>query len=317
MASIALGLGCIVLFAPWNWVGLDYDRMLAAGEAWRTGSDPYAIYGYLYTPGMTAIASLVPNGTWWVWAGLELGVVLAVAPRNAWALAVAVTWPGVWADIVLGNVTIALVAAAWMAIRTDRVAAGLPLGAFLALVPKPMFLFVLVWIALQRPRSMRGVVIAGGLVTVVATAVAGPGAYGDFVGALVRGVDPQFLGNAGLSYFSPALGFAAFVIVGGIALYLVRRPEDELMAAAIAATFAGTYVGLYSTILPLAVLPAYARSNAAAARRVAVVGLCLAASFSGLQASLRIIVLPHHRRGSGVAPTGGERRVGYGRARSS
>ncbi len=315
VASIAVGLGCVALFAPWMWVGLDFDRVLAAGDAWRTGSDPYAIYGYLYTPAMTAVASLVPPGTWAVWAAIELAVVVVVAPRNAWALVVAMTWPGVWADVVLGNVTIILVAAAMLAIRMDRFAVGMPLGALLALSPKPMFIFVLVWLAIQRPHSLLGVVSAAAAVTAVGAIVAGPTAYGRFVVALIRGVDPQFVGNVGLSYISPILGFVAFMVVGTLAIVLVRRPEDELMAAGIAATFAGTYVGLYSTILPLAILPRYGLANPSVARRIAAVGL--ASPFvlwgAGIAAILR---LPHHRRGSHPRPPGQERRkvmIGQGR----
>jgi hypothetical protein len=45
------------------------------------------------------------------------------------------------------------------------------------------------------------------------------------------------------------------------------------MAAAIAGTFAGTYVGLYSTILPLAILPTFAQTRPVAAVRVAMAGL--------------------------------------------
>jgi hypothetical protein len=271
--SIAVGITCLALFRPWEWVGLDYSRMLAAGETWRSGGDPYRIYGYLYTPAMTAVASVIPAGSWSVWAAIELLLVVAVAPRNAWALLVAVTWPGVWADMALGNVTIAMVAATVVAVRYDRQAAGLGLGVALALVPKPMFVLVLLWMLRHRRRSAVGVALGGGLTTLAGLAAAGPEAYRSFAATLVSGVDPHFVGNAGLSYISPLLGAAAFVLAGALAVGLSRRPADGLMAAALAGTFAGTYVGLYSTVLPLALLPAYGRVRPLRATVVAASGL--------------------------------------------
>ena len=273
VASIAIGLECLLIIQPWNDIAVDYDRVLAAGRLWQAGSDPYSLLGYLYSPAMTAVASLVPSGTWAAWAAIELTLVVLVAPKAWWTVLVAVTWPGVWLDLALGNVTIALTAAAVLALRSDRARSGVVLGVALALAPKPMFVLLLVWMVVHRRRSFIGVIAGGLATTVLGLLVAGLASYLDFARALAAGVDSHFVGNYGLSFVSPLLGVAAFAVVAVVALAYVRRPADGLMAAAIAGTFAGTYVGLYSTILPLAVLPAFSRARPVAAVRVAMAGL--------------------------------------------
>jgi len=273
MAAVVIGLECILIFQPWNDIGVDFDRVIAAGQIWRAGGDPYRLTGYLYTPAMTMIASFVPPGTWIFWALIEVALVVSVAPRNWWGLAVALIWPGVWLDIALGNVTIALVAAALLAIRWDRPLAGLPLGIALALAPKPMFALLIVWLAIHRRCSFVGVVAGAVLCTSVGLLVTGAGSYGNFFGALLTGVDVHFVGNSGLSYVSPALGAAAYIIAALVCLRYIGRQGDGLMAAAIAGLFAGTYVGLYATVLPLAVLPGFATVRPIAATRIAMVGL--------------------------------------------
>ncbi len=205
---------------------------------------------------------------WAAWAVIELTLVLLAAPKSWLAILVAVTWPGVWLDLALGNVTIALTAAAILALRSDRVRSGIVLGVALALAPKPMFVLVLVWMVVHQRRTLLGVIAGGLTTTALGCLVAGPTAYLDFARALAAGVDSHFVGNYGLSFVSPVLGVAAFVVVAIVALACIRRPADGLMAAAIAGTFAGTYVGLYSTILPLAILPSFARDRPVAAVRV-------------------------------------------------
>jgi Glycosyltransferase family 87 len=273
VAAVAIGLECLLIIQPWNDIGVDFDRVIAAGRVWRAGGDPYGLSGYLYTPAMTAIASLLPSGTWAVWAVAELALILLLAPRTWWALLIAITWPGIWIDLALGNVTIALVAAAILAIRSDRRRSGLLLGVALALAPKPMFALFLLWLAFHRRQSLIGV-LAGGLVaTLAGVLVAGSNSYSNFAQALLTGVDSHFVGNYGLSFISPIAGIGAFLVVAVISLSCIRRPADGLMAVAIAGTFAGTYIGLYSTILPLAVLPLFAVERPSAAIRVAIAGL--------------------------------------------
>ena len=53
-------------------------------------------------------------------------------------------------DLLLGNVTIVLTALALIAIRTDRIGAGVAFGVALAAVPKPLFIPLLLWMVAYR-----------------------------------------------------------------------------------------------------------------------------------------------------------------------
>lgn len=273
LLSIVGGLAVFISWQPWTWVGLDLARVAAAGAEWHAGRDPYLVGGFLYAPPMAVVGALVTPSAWAAWAGAELVLAVVLAPRSIPALLVAVTWPGFLSDVALGNVTVALVAAAMLAVRHDRLAFGVPLGVAFAAAPKPMFLMLLAWLLVHRRRSFVGVAVGGASVTLVSALVLGPTLYVRFFEVIVRGVDPQFVGNSGLSYVWPLGGVVAWLLSAVAALLLIRRPEAGLMAAAVAGTFAGTYVGIYSTILPLAVLPRYRHRFAKASLSVAVCGL--------------------------------------------
>ena len=59
-------------------------------------------------------------------------------------------------DLLLGNVTIVLTALAFIAIRSDRIGAGVAFGIALAAVPKPLFIPLLLWmVALSTPVADR------------------------------------------------------------------------------------------------------------------------------------------------------------------
>ena len=59
--TIGLGLAAAVLLQPWTLDFLDARRVLAAGEAWAAGGDPYAVPGYFYTPALAVVASILPD----------------------------------------------------------------------------------------------------------------------------------------------------------------------------------------------------------------------------------------------------------------
>ena len=240
--TIGLGLAAVVLLHPWTLDFLDARRVLAAGAAWAEGGDPYAIPGYFYTPALTVVASILPGWSIAVLVLAEIAVAVALAPRHPLAIAAVLLWPPVWGDIVLGNVTILLVGALVLAVRGDSVARGLLLGIGLALVPKPMFVPVLIWLAVQRRHSFAGMLVAGVLVTVPAALLTG--AYPAFLAALAHGIDPAFEGNLGITTLLPTAGPAVSLAALVVAVAFVRRGRDGLMVAAIAGTFMGTYVGI-------------------------------------------------------------------------
>ena len=273
LVSVLGGLAVFVSWHPSTWVSLDLTRVAAAGAEWHAGRDPYAVGGFLYAPPMAVVGALLTPNVWVAWAAAELAMAIALAPRSVPALLVAVTWPGVLSDVALGNVTVVLVVAAMLAMRHDRLAAGVPLGVALAAAPKPMFLMLLLWLLVHRRRTFWGVAAGGASLTLAAALLLGPSLYVQFLEVILRGVDPRFVGNSGLSYLWPLGGALAWLASALAAILLIRRPEAGLMAAAVAGTFAGTYAGIYSTTLPLAVLPLYHHRFAKASRYVALCGL--------------------------------------------
>jgi hypothetical protein len=277
LVSILGGLAVFVSWHPSTWVGLDLARIAAAGAEWHAGRDPYAVGGFLYAPPMAVVGALLTPTFWGAWAAAELALAMALAmalaPRSVPVLLVAVTWPGVLSDVALGNVTVVLVVAAMLAVRHDRLAAGVPLGVALAAAPKPMFLMLLLWLLVHRRRTFWGVAVGGASLTLAVAFLLGPSLYVEFVGVILRGVDPRFVGNSGLSYLWPLGGAFAWLASAVAAVLLIRRPEAGLMAAAVAGTFAGTYAAIYSTTLPLAVLPLYQQRFAKSSRYVALCGL--------------------------------------------
>jgi hypothetical protein len=229
--------------------------------------------GFLYAPPMAVVGALLTPTFWGAWAAAELAMAIALAPRSVPALLVAVTWPGVLSDVALGNVTVVLVVAAMLAVRHDRLAAGVPLGFALAAAPKPMFLMLLLWLLVHRRRAFWGVAVGGASLTLAAALLLGPSLYVQFFEVILRGVDPRFVGNSGLSSLWPLGGALVWLASAVAAILLIRRPEAGLMAAAVAGTFAGTYAGIYSTTLPLAVLPLYHHRFAKTSQYVALCGL--------------------------------------------
>ncbi len=275
----SLGIAATVIglwsFASWafpfeSWVGIDGVRILDAGRVWASGGDPYTVDGFLYTPAMAVLGSVLPPMTPLVVGVAEVAVVLLLCPRHPLAWLAVFSTLAVWSDIGLGNVTILIVGTMALALRSNRWLAGVPFGLALALVPKPMFIPILLWMAAHQRRSLAGVVLAGTLLTLPMLMT---GLYPDFVRALIRGVEPDFSGNHGLSTLAPILGPVASAISLGLLALVIRKRESGLMAAGIAGVFMGSYVGSYAPVLPMALLQRYERFAPVPALAVAVVGL--------------------------------------------
>ena len=249
VCAILWGLYLFYLEQPANWLNLDGARVALAGRTWAAGGDPYLTAGFVYAPPMVLVASLLPGGIWPAWAVIEVACVIWAAwdlgspIQRVLAVLVALSWPGVWTDIVLGNVTVAIVATALLAIRGDSLRRGIPFGIALALVPKPLALILIPWLFVHNRRSFSGMAWGAVGTSAIGLLALGPGIYQRFAGALLVGIDPRFPGNNGLSYIDPLLG----------------------LIAALAGLFVGTYVGTYASIVALAVLPIYARARPAAA----------------------------------------------------
>jgi hypothetical protein len=300
IVSIVFGLWSAVKYGPpWFWLGIDGARVVEAGRVWAEGGDPYSITGYFYTPAMAVVASVLPDWTPILAVAVGVAVVLVVAPRNplAWLAVLAV--PAVWIDLGLANVTVLLAGAMLLAVRRDAVAWGLPLGIALALVPKPLFAAVLLWMLVHQRRSLTGVVVGGLVVTLPALAT---GRYDEFAMSLLRGIDPRFEGNLGLSSIAPILGPIASVAAIVVTLILIRRREASLMAAGIAGSFIGSYIGSYAPVLALAILPRYARYAPGAALAIAWVGLAASLYLPVVGTLAFAIVGVHELRNGSMTP---------------
>ena len=200
VAAITVGLGAVAaaLLQPWTRDFLDWRRVLDAGASWASGGDPYSVPGYFYTPAMAAVAAVLPDWSAWIVVLAGLAVAVALSPRHPLAVLAVLCYPPVWGDLALGNITILLTGALVLATSADRPLRGVPLGIGLALVPKPMFVPVLIWMLAHRRRSLSGVV--GGGVAVTAPALLS-GLYPAFVVALAHGIEPAFAGNLGVFLF--------------------------------------------------------------------------------------------------------------------
>ena len=180
-------------------------------------------------------------------------------------------------DLLLGNVTIVLTALALIAIRTDRIGAGVAFGVALAAVPKPLFIPLLLWMVAYRRQSLTGTIAGGLAASVVGVLILGVDRYVDFFTALSTGagIPTDFVGNLGLSAISPAVGILGNVaaIAAVVAAIAFLSVESALVVASLAGVFMGTYAGLYSALPLLISLPILAASHRR--RALAIGGLSL------------------------------------------
>lgn len=140
------------------------------------------VYDYRYSP---LFAYLVTPFTWWgiwLWRGLHLAALLLL-PRRL-ALLVLLAWP-FWLDVANANVMTFAVVLGFLALRGNRVAM-LAYVALALLVPRPLYVPLLAWLAWRRPDwrlPMIAVVVAYGFLTLL-TGEALP-----FLASLTRGTE--------------------------------------------------------------------------------------------------------------------------------
>ena len=178
-------------------------RVLAGGPAYDTSFQVAGVFGlFFYPPTFVPLVlafGALPFGTAvWAWIVLLLvtfgaGVVaLPVRPATRWwiVLLAGQSWPFLY-GIKLGQVgplLFLLFALGWRWLdRPAGLGAAGALGAAIKLQPG----LVLAWALLTRRVAavVAGVVVLAGLAA-IATVVAGPGSWGDFVGLLTRVSDP-------------------------------------------------------------------------------------------------------------------------------
>jgi len=292
--SAVLGGGVALAIAPQAWAVDAMRNFQAATDllAGRFGTDG----GYLYSP----LAALLTVPATWVPAGVALGAWLALKltvlawgirhetrglglPAAALVALAVVTFVPTLHDLLLGNVTVLLVAAvALVAWRPDHPLSGLALGLVLATAPKPQLIPILVWMVLFRPRALLGAAVTALAATLGTILIVGKGPYLAWLEVLRA---PDYLatsmaGNLAPQALLPALASLIWLVTAGGLLLAFRRGErPALIAALTAGLLLAPYTMAYGAMaLLLAVRPV--------AERLPAVAVALAAA-----SSLAVILL--------------------------
>lgn len=277
IVSALTGIVLAVVTWPFTW-SADIDRNLKAADA-LLGGRLGTVEGYVYSPFAAAITVpllVLPTGVAVVaWLVAKLAVLVAgsaIATRGlsttgrVLVAVAAIAFAPIVHDLLLGNVTVALVGAvAVIAWQRDRAVAGIPLGIVLAAVPKPVLIPVLVWMLLYRRRALLAALAVAALATAGTVAVFGPEPYRIWIDALRN---PPILssGNFALSSWPPVpavLAAAATVLATLVAL---RRGEwPGLVCALCCGLLVSTYTVVYGAGILLVGVPMLARAAPRAA----------------------------------------------------
>lgn len=170
----AVGRNLVIHRVGWRWfaaaavltvvIGLDiralddcltHWRLTGGGVDWRTYT--HAISGNPYTDPLFRFSPVAA----WLLAPIVAGGLVAWQLAHLVALALARDWKIVllivlsapfWFDLEQGNILIFVLVAAWVAVRSERVATALPFLALAVLAPRPLMLPMLIWLLWHRPR---------------------------------------------------------------------------------------------------------------------------------------------------------------------
>ena len=218
LRTLAVTLPDVAAAFPAARYALDGSRHLAVATVVAGGGDPYAVAGYLYPPAgaivMIPLAALGPEAGLWAWFAIKIAIALwcvldATRGRPALvrvlSIVVVATLLGVLDDLWLGNVSIVMTAAIYLAVSRDGPWASLPLGIVLGAFAKPFLIPFLLWMFVFR---RRGAVVAVGVaaaVTLMGAVLMGPSSYRAYLDALraATGLDLSY--SLGLSGTAPGL----------------------------------------------------------------------------------------------------------------
>jgi hypothetical protein len=267
----------VISVLPTTPFALDGRRQFEVATVTLAGANPYSVPGNLYPPaGSYLFGPLTPLGLdGAIWAGFAIKIALVAAcvldatrgrpaPVRIVALAFVSTLLTVQDDLWLGNVSIVLGAAIYLAVSRSQVWASTPLGLCLAMVAKPFLVPVVAWFVVFRRVSAVAMLVTAMIAALLAALLLGLGVYGDYFAALqsATGLDPT--GSRGLSAVAPALLVPASIAVVAAYLYLLWRSRDEasvLIWALLVGLVAVPYVAPYSVVPVLAGIPLFARSH--------------------------------------------------------
>ena len=191
LVSLCVASGCVtlLLLGGLTWNGGDF-AMYASAARHLPAASPYDVDLYRYSPAFAYLMLLFPSGA----AGLalwRLGSLLALllavrgVPMPAF---IALTAPAVIFDVASGNVMTLALALMIAVMRWPSVRSAVGYAIFVMLIPKPVFLPVLLWAAVKVPEARR-VIFAVALCGIAMLAYPGYLARllssGDELGALI------------------------------------------------------------------------------------------------------------------------------------
>lgn len=149
----------------------DWGQHRIAAERISSGASPYFIedwYRFRWSPvGAWLMVPITAVGPW-VWAAAQFSALLTLPRRLAFVTLLAFPF---WADVQAGNILVFTFVAAFHAMRGNAWAGGL-FVAMALIVPRPLVLPLLAWLAWKQP-SWRLPMLVAALASVAAAVVTG------------------------------------------------------------------------------------------------------------------------------------------------
>jgi len=168
--GIALVANAVLMISAWH--GLlfgapippDWQGLVDAANRIASGADPYIgqTYGFRWSPLAAWLLVPVVAAGLFVWQLLHVAA-LALLPRRLVIAALACF--AFWVDLAMGNVVVFGFALAYVALSGRR-SGVLAFTVFALLVPRPLYIPILLWLWLREPENRRlmlgvAVVVAG------------------------------------------------------------------------------------------------------------------------------------------------------------
>jgi hypothetical protein len=277
VSTIALDLPYVAPSFPDAPHALDGNRHLLVASVVADGGDPYSIDGYLYPPlgaiVMIPLAAFGPQLGIWAWFAIKFAMLLWCVvdatrglawPARSLVVVFVATLTCVIDDMWLGNVSIPMAAAIYLAVSRDRPWAAIPLGIVVAAFAKPFLLPVLVWMVVFRRASAISALATAAVATGLSLLLLGPGTFAAYVAALRTATAMDLSYSQGLSGIAPQLLVPASIAVLAIFAVLLWKSRDEsslLVWSLLIGLVAAPYVTHYSVVPVLAGIPAFARAH--------------------------------------------------------
>jgi len=177
VAPVLLLAPALALLAYWNFAGLLYTlgALPHAGTigdwfywGWVNPADPYAFEWVRWSPPAVAVMSFLHP--WALWPVIVAHVVAVAFLRDWRVIAILLlAWP-FWEDALNGGVTTFAFVAGWTAVEGSSV--GVVAFVLLSvLVPRPLMVSMLVWLAWHRPLARWSIAAGAGGVVVISLAM--------------------------------------------------------------------------------------------------------------------------------------------------